>query len=147
MDKETLSHYGWIVILVLVLAVLLALASPLGMFVADGFKATYAGFDMVGTSAMDVVMNATGGCTHTETEVKNVTNDYTGDTICKKCEEVLEEGKHIVPEGGKYTDADNTVYNSGDEMPEKPRTGDIYEYHDYIYAYNAHSRCGQNGLP
>jgi hypothetical protein len=30
MDKETLSHYGWIVILVLILAVLLALASPFG---------------------------------------------------------------------------------------------------------------------
>ena len=28
MDKETLSHYGWIVILVLILAVLLAFATP-----------------------------------------------------------------------------------------------------------------------
>ena len=44
MDKETLSNYGWIVILTLILAVLLALASPFGNFIADGFRATYAGF-------------------------------------------------------------------------------------------------------
>ena len=55
MDKETLSHYGWIVVLVLVLAVLLALASPLGMFVADGFKASYTGFDMVGDNALNII--------------------------------------------------------------------------------------------
>ena len=30
MDKETLSNYGWIVICVLVLAVMLALATPFG---------------------------------------------------------------------------------------------------------------------
>ena len=43
MDKETLSNYGWIVICVLVLAVMLALATPFGTFIADGFKATYTG--------------------------------------------------------------------------------------------------------
>ena len=60
MDKETLSHYGWIVILVLILAVLLALATPFGTFVADGFKATYAGFEMVGSNAMNIVDIITG---------------------------------------------------------------------------------------
>ena len=67
MDKETLSNYGWIVICVLVLAVMLALATPFGTFVADGFKATYAGLFDVENSAMDVVMDSTGGCTHRET--------------------------------------------------------------------------------
>ena len=47
MDKETLSNYGWIVILVLVLAVMLALASPFGNFVATAVKSTTKGlFDV-----------------------------------------------------------------------------------------------------
>ena len=132
MDRETLSHYGWIVILVLILAVLLAFATPFGSFIADGFKATYAGFDMVGNGAMDVVMNSTGGCTHNNTEIKNVTDDYTGDTVCDKCGTVLEEGKHIVPEGGQYTTADGTVYKPGDEMPQTAQTGDKYKYKMYL---------------
>ena len=56
MDKETLSHYGWVVILVLILAVLLALASPFGNFIAGAIKATTAGFFSVNQSAL----NSTG---------------------------------------------------------------------------------------
>lgn len=40
MDKETLSNYGWIVICVLVLAVMLALATPFGQFVSDAVWST-----------------------------------------------------------------------------------------------------------
>lgn len=53
MDKETLSNYGWIVILVLILAVLLALATPFGNFIAGAFKATTAGFFSVNQNAMN----------------------------------------------------------------------------------------------
>ena len=60
MDKETLSNYGWIVICVLVLAVMLALATPFGTFVADGFKATYTGLFDTGDSALDVGLSAVG---------------------------------------------------------------------------------------
>ena len=56
MDKETLSHYGWIVILVLILAVLLALASPFGNFIAEGFKATYVGFFQTGENALGIII-------------------------------------------------------------------------------------------
>jgi hypothetical protein len=44
MDKSTLSNYGWIVIVVLVLAVMLALATPFGSFVADGVSGTVTSF-------------------------------------------------------------------------------------------------------
>ena len=44
MDKSTLSNYGWIVIVTLVLAVMLALASPFGSYVAKGFENTYTSF-------------------------------------------------------------------------------------------------------
>ena len=60
MDKETLSNYGWIVICVLVLAVMLALATPFGTFVADGFKATYTGLFQTGDNAMDTALGAVG---------------------------------------------------------------------------------------
>ena len=38
MDKETLSNYGWVVIVVIVLAIMIALASPFGNYIADGTK-------------------------------------------------------------------------------------------------------------
>ena len=40
MDKETLSNYGWVVICVLVLVVMIALATPFGKFIADAVKNT-----------------------------------------------------------------------------------------------------------
>ena len=44
MDKETLSNYGWIVICVLVLSVMIALATPFGSFVSKGVGNTLNGF-------------------------------------------------------------------------------------------------------
>lgn len=55
MDKQTLSNYGWIVVLTLILAVLLALATPFGSFIAGAFKATYAGFGMVTENALGII--------------------------------------------------------------------------------------------
>lgn len=52
MDKETLSNYGWIVICVLVLAVMIALAGPFGNFVADAVKSTTAGLFGVNQNAL-----------------------------------------------------------------------------------------------
>lgn len=56
MDKETLSNYGWIVICVLVLAVMLALATPFGKYVETAVKSTTQGFFDVEHSAL----NSTG---------------------------------------------------------------------------------------
>lgn len=55
MDKETLSNYGWIVVLVLILAIMLALASPFGMFVSDAIKNTTQGLFDVNSSALNTV--------------------------------------------------------------------------------------------
>lgn len=55
MDKETLSHYGWIVVLILILVCLLAMATPFGGFIADGFKATYTGFGQTGENAIKTI--------------------------------------------------------------------------------------------
>jgi hypothetical protein len=36
MDKSTLSNYGWVVVVTLVLAVMLALATPFGEYIGEG---------------------------------------------------------------------------------------------------------------
>ena len=61
MDKETLSNYGWIVILILILSVLLALATPFGNFIADGFKAAYMGLFDTSNNTMGIIIPGSGG--------------------------------------------------------------------------------------
>ena len=53
MDKETLSNYGWIVICVLVMVVMIALAGPFGNFVADAVKSTAQGLFDTNKNALD----------------------------------------------------------------------------------------------
>lgn len=60
MDKNTLSNYGWIVIAVLVLAVMIALATPFGEYIKAGVESTTAGLFETSEKAMNVVgMSAT----------------------------------------------------------------------------------------
>ena len=53
MDRQTLSNYGWIVIAILVLSVMIALATPFGHYIKLGAENTL--FGLIGTSnnAMD----------------------------------------------------------------------------------------------
>ena len=44
MDRETLSHYGWIAICCMVMAVMLAFATPLGDYVKDVANGVLGGF-------------------------------------------------------------------------------------------------------
>ena len=55
MDKETLSNYGWIVIAVMVLAVMIALATPFGNFVKDAIASTTEGLFGVNQNALGAV--------------------------------------------------------------------------------------------
>jgi|GEM_PF-2879116 len=61
MDKNTLSNYGWIVIAVLVLSVMIALATPFGSYVKNATESTLTGLFDTSESALNVVgMSATG---------------------------------------------------------------------------------------
>ena len=163
MDKETLSNYGWIVILVLILAVMLALATPFGTFIAGAIKSTTAGLFNVnqtalGSAGIDVDDLVFENCDHLETELRNVTDTYTGDTCCKNCGKVMATGETIrpkIPEGGVYyvgvTSTDTASwehstytakYVAGDEFPETVNMGDVYHYGDYEYRYNQYYFCG-----
>lgn len=44
MDKQTLSNYGWIVVLILILIILLAFATPFGNFITTSIKNITQGF-------------------------------------------------------------------------------------------------------
>ena len=54
MDKETLSNYGWVVICVLVLVVMIALATPFGKYIAQAVKTTTESLFTVSKNALDV---------------------------------------------------------------------------------------------
>ncbi len=43
---------------------------------------------------------------------------------------------NVIPEGGKYTQADGTVLGPGENFPDTVTTGDEYTYGDYRYKYN-----------
>ena len=141
MDKETLSNYGWIVICVLVLAVMIALAGPFGTFVAGAVKSTTAGLfgvnqNALGAAGIDIEDQVFENCEHLETEIRNTTADYSGDTCCRACGKILGTGTYTIPTGGKYTKADGTVLNAGQPFPEELTMGDKYRYGDYEYGYN-----------
>lgn len=155
MDKETLSNYGWIVVLVLVLAVMLALATPFGSFIAGAIKSTTAGLFNVnqaalGSAGIDVNDMVFENCDHLETEIRNATDTYTGDTCCKNCGKVMATGQTVrpkIPEGGTYyvgvtSTSTNSLYSytakygPGEEFPETITNGDVYVYGDYEYRYN-----------
>ena len=61
MDKETLSNYGWIVICVLVLAVMIALATPFGEYIKDAVWSTTNGLFDVQNEALNAAGIVTGG--------------------------------------------------------------------------------------
>lgn len=157
MDKQTLSNYGWIIILVLILAVLLALASPFGLFVSDAIKGVTGGFwdvnsaalNVAGIDAGDVGFPAECGIKgHYQGDGKEhevaVTECNSGHTYTCECD------CWVVPDGGKYyvgvtstTVGDYTgatkVYNAGEKLPcgYVPVDGDTFVLGDYEYRYGA----------
>lgn len=44
MDKETLSNYGWVVICIIVLVIMIALATPFGNYIRDAVKVSTEAF-------------------------------------------------------------------------------------------------------
>ena len=116
MDKETLSNYGWIVICVMVLAVMLAFASPFGNFVADAIKSTTQGLFDVNQGALDAA-----GIQIMEQEFDTMLNGNNGT---------------MIPNGFTYTDAmTGAVFSSGQQAPSPMTAGSqlIHLEGDYVY--------------
>ena len=63
MDKETLSNYGWVVICVLVLVVMIALATPFGKYIAEAVKNTTSSLFKVSQNALNTGLGQAAGVT------------------------------------------------------------------------------------
>lgn len=111
MDKETLSNYGWIVICVLVLAVMLALATPFGTFVADAVKSTTQGLFDVNQNALNStgLINIEGqefeSCAHDYEVTSSTVNCNTGGSTTHTCKICGKSYTETTPAGHKW---DNT---------------------------------------
>lgn len=129
MDKNTLSNYGWIVVCVLVLSVMLALATPFGRFIATGFEATYTGFahvangedgnrilEAAGMSANENGGSGTGSasCDHSAGNysyefVPNV-DDGTHNITCEDCGTLIAENQAHTMIWEDYTEPNEDGY-------------------------------------
>ena len=120
MDKSTLSNYGWIVIVTLVLSVMLALATPFGSYVARGASNVIKMFVQSSDNAVD------------KDSISNMSKDW--DAYLYNTEEVHEV---IIPDGGVYTQTQESVirsYTKGDNFP-AIQIDDTYRYGNYEYKY------------
>ena len=52
MDKETFSSYGWIVITVIVIAIMIAFATPFGDFIVEAVKKVLTDFKDTAADAL-----------------------------------------------------------------------------------------------
>ena len=98
MDKSTLSNYGWIVIVTLVLAVMLALATPFGTFVGKGASNVIKTFVQSSDNAVDE---------------NNI------DVQSQKWDEYLNEGKEVVTNFTlQEIEKNNNIFPIGKNKPE-----------------------------
>jgi hypothetical protein len=117
MDKSTLSNYGWIVVVTLVLAVMLALATPFG--------------DYVGQGASEILKSYA-------TASNNAVNPDNIETQSKDWDIYLnnnEKNHTVVADNAIYTDINGKTYTTGAPIPTKAEIGDTYECGSYIYEY------------
>ena len=146
MDKSTLSNYGWIVIVVLVLSVMTALATPFGEYIEKGVKNTTEGLFNTSEAALNVVEMTGGSGTFDE-------NDETEKDATMNPSGVIPEGAtytHYINFDGYmhedgwpyiYTYDDVVQLSAGDEFPENVSLGDIYTYDEYQYCYGFEWCC------
>ena len=152
MDKETLSNYGWIVVLVLILAVMMALATPFGSFVSTAIKDVTGGFWDVNSASLNAVGLDTGDIGFDGDPAScGIEGHYIGD----------DKGEHgipvedcasghtytcecdgwIVPNDGTYTMKSGATYTAGQELPcgYNAVSGDVYV--DKYYTYSCLGSC------
>lgn len=113
MEKQTLSNYGLLTVVTLILAVMLAFATPFGTYVGDGVVN---------------VANSFVGASNKSMDKDNI------DNLSNRFEEKLYEGQVQLHPGAVYKNADGKEIKNGALYT--LQTGDTYEYGDYIYKYN-----------
>ena len=125
MDRETLSHYSWIAVMILVLSVMMAITTPLGQYIGRGV-------DNVTQSIKQL---------SDKKSAEDTINSLSGEYEDKLNEELphsppSSDSTHnsVVVYGAVYKSADGTVYNAKEELP-PIQDGDQYIFGDYIYEF------------
>lgn len=118
MDKRTLTHYGWIAVVSLILAIMLAFASPFGTYIGDAVVSIARGFFISQDSALDkdnidgkgdkfdtefnkvqADLYEGDNCEHKNTVLQNVVQatcgkeGYSGDYYCNDCKKIAIYGQ------------------------------------------------------
>ena len=156
MDRQTLAHYGWIVIAALILAVMLALATPFGKYVMDGVSSIASGYINASNKAMseenkqELVAEwedkwlGTVGNDNNEIH-KNHSGKIPSRAIYLSQPETCPNGCCInisssIGVTGEtcgacgYAFTKGTKYTEGNAFP-TPQRGDIYRYSQYEYCF------------
>ena len=117
MDKETLSNYGWIVIAVMVLAVMIALATPFGTFVSSAIKSTTQGLFDVNQNALNStgLINIEGQefdkCDHDYEVTSSTVNCDTGGSTTHTCKLCGKSYTETTPAGHVFDNASDMKCN------------------------------------
>ena len=144
MDKNTLSNYGWIVIAVLVLAVMIALATPFGKYIESGVRSTTAGLFETSEKALNVVGMSAGEGNfedgyqtpdggNNDTTIPNGAKYYKNSEKCGQC------GFTYGVKGMECRICNYNFSIDQEELFEFPNVvdkGNIYVCGDYGYYYN-----------
>lgn len=126
------SHYGWAIMVSLVISVMIAFATPLGRNLGRGALNIAESFFGVGEeAASEKNLNNKEAVWENKFDEKYTRfQSHTG-TIPKKGEYYV----NATTSGLTTITASTHKYSEGEEFP-TPQTGDIYKYRDYIYRYN-----------
>jgi uncharacterized secreted protein with C-terminal beta-propeller domain len=110
MDRETLSNYGWIVICILILSVMIALATPFGNFIASAVKNTAAGLFSVTNKALQTV-----GASMPEQDFEEGYKPPNGTATPKELTTLTAKTWNVSNLDGTYiwTDGTNIYYSKG----------------------------------
>ena len=130
MNKETVSHYGWIVVLSLVMAVLIAFTTPMGKYVGMAASNIIRGFGRTNINAMSD-KNINDMQQKWQDKIDELDNNMTKTNL-------KQNGK--IPSNTTYEKADGTTLsgNNGDSYPSSPSDGDVVVFENtYKYTYSA----------
>ena len=131
MDRGTLSNYGWVVIVVIILAILIALATPFGNYISGGTKTILAQFSEGANIDIEFGDGSSDG-----SESGNDSGSGSGSGSGDVTPNPALNHSGIIPEGATYTPLRSAELKAGSSMP-SISGGDIYTYSDYEYTYNA----------
>ena len=134
MDRETLSNYGWITIVTLVLAVMLALATPFGTYVGDGVVSIARGYVDTSEKKLNNDNVKEMGSKWDGKFENGVASGEVSDTT-----EIKRKAGSIIPTGATYTPSGKAALtgNGTNKFPNTPAENDKYKEEDYTYTFKS----------